>query len=97
MSLGLIRLGELQRIMGEANVRHLRKCASRYESFVWKKSANQVGQIVGLSATAPLRCATSNDHRVRATGLRINTSKNWSGGSSLCGASRLSPKPRHCI
>ncbi|RLN37057.1 hypothetical protein BBJ28_00020385 [Nothophytophthora sp. Chile5] len=30
------------RITGETDVRHLRMCASRYESFVWKKSANQM-------------------------------------------------------
>ncbi|KAG6975277.1 hypothetical protein JG688_00002540 [Phytophthora aleatoria] len=33
---------QLQRITGDPDVRHLRMCASRYESFVWKKSANQV-------------------------------------------------------
>ncbi|KAG7401168.1 hypothetical protein PHYBOEH_002726 [Phytophthora boehmeriae] len=33
---------ELQRITGDKDARHLRMCASRYESFVWKKSANQV-------------------------------------------------------
>ncbi|POM66883.1 Hypothetical protein PHPALM_17191 [Phytophthora palmivora] len=35
-------LEQLQRITGDLDVRHLRMCASRYESFVWKKSANQV-------------------------------------------------------
>lgn len=35
-------LEQLQRITGDPDVRHLRMCASRYESFVWKKSANQV-------------------------------------------------------
>ncbi|KAI9905893.1 hypothetical protein PsorP6_013922 [Peronosclerospora sorghi] len=33
---------QLQRITGDPNSRHLRVCASRYESFVWKKSANRV-------------------------------------------------------
>lgn len=33
---------QLQRVTGDPDVRHLRACASRYESFVWKKSANQV-------------------------------------------------------
>eukprot|EP00644_Phytophthora_capsici_P006702 jgi/Phyca11/5779/fgenesh1_pm.PHYCAscaffold_8_\ len=33
---------QLQRITGDPDIRHLRMCASRYESFVWKKSANQV-------------------------------------------------------
>ncbi|KAG7379163.1 hypothetical protein PHYPSEUDO_008939 [Phytophthora pseudosyringae] len=33
---------QLQRITGDPDARHLRMCASRYESFVWKKSANQV-------------------------------------------------------
>ncbi|RLN53136.1 hypothetical protein BBJ29_008479 [Phytophthora kernoviae] len=33
---------ELQRITGDKDARHLRMCASRYESFVWKKSANQM-------------------------------------------------------
>ncbi|DAZ94992.1 TPA: hypothetical protein N0F65_000624 [Lagenidium giganteum] len=34
-------LEELQRISGQDNLRHLRMCASRYESFVWRKSSNQ--------------------------------------------------------
>ncbi|KAE9292247.1 hypothetical protein PF008_g25124 [Phytophthora fragariae] len=33
---------QLQRITGDPDVRHLRMCAARYESFVWKKSASQV-------------------------------------------------------
>ncbi|CAH0488441.1 unnamed protein product [Peronospora farinosa] len=33
---------QLLRITGDPDNRHLRMCASRYESFVWKKSANQV-------------------------------------------------------
>ncbi|KAL4175060.1 hypothetical protein KRP22_000033 [Phytophthora ramorum] len=33
---------QLQRITGDPDTRHLRMCAARYESFVWKKSANQV-------------------------------------------------------
>ena len=33
---------QLQRITGDCDVRHVRRCASRYESFVWKKSRNQV-------------------------------------------------------
>ncbi|OWY97021.1 hypothetical protein PHMEG_00032551 [Phytophthora megakarya] len=33
---------QLQRITGDSDIRHLRMCASRYESFAWKKSANQV-------------------------------------------------------
>lgn len=33
---------QLQRVTGDLDVRYLRRCATRYESFVWKKSANQV-------------------------------------------------------
>ncbi|KAG6590891.1 ABC transporter protein [Phytophthora cinnamomi] len=33
---------QLQRITGDPDARHLRMCASRYESFVWKKSASQL-------------------------------------------------------
>lgn len=36
------RLEELQRITGQENTRHLRMCAARYESYVWRKSENQV-------------------------------------------------------
>ncbi|CEG49182.1 uncharacterized protein PHALS_06959 [Plasmopara halstedii] len=33
---------QLRRVTGDSDVRHLRFCASRYESFVWKQSVNQV-------------------------------------------------------
>jgi len=36
------RMEQLQRITGDPDARHLRMCAARYESFVWKKSSNQV-------------------------------------------------------
>uniref|UniRef100_M4BCW9 Mediator complex subunit 15 KIX domain-containing protein n=1 Tax=Hyaloperonospora arabidopsidis (strain Emoy2) TaxID=559515 RepID=M4BCW9_HYAAE len=39
---------QLQRITGDCNVRHVRRCASRYESFVWKKSRNHVQYVQKL-------------------------------------------------
>ncbi|TMW57209.1 hypothetical protein Poli38472_003134 [Pythium oligandrum] len=41
-------LEELRRITGQDNERHLRMCASRYESLVWKKSNNETEYVQKL-------------------------------------------------
>ncbi|GAB9463169.1 hypothetical protein Gpo141_00000642 [Globisporangium polare] len=58
-------LEELQRITGRESMRHLRMCAARYESFVWRKSENQIQYLHKLERRIQsLRCQPSAHHEV---------------------------------
>ncbi|RLN11022.1 hypothetical protein BBJ28_00025318, partial [Nothophytophthora sp. Chile5] len=97
-------LEELQRITGETDVRHLRMCASRYESFVWKKSANQVQYKEKLerrieSLRRQPSPSEAGDLDVRASvsagfGLNLNTLSGSSPDLPAAAAAALDPCPR---
>lgn len=66
-------LAELRRITGRDNLHHLRMCASRYESLVWKKSSNETEYKQKLERRIQSLRRQPSQHEIQVTAAQLQS------------------------